>query len=364
MTSAAAWTSEGRWRAAGRLLRVVLAATACCAGGLCQAGAPLPPALWLTSADIDALRADPARSATLLKRCDREIDVVAAPVAVFAPPPHYTTTGVVQTDVSRRFASDGSVAWRAALCFAATGEARYAAHAQALISAWSDTLVAVSSEQGASEINFDLPSYVLAASLVRGTGDWNDASFRRLLTGIALPLSHSARKNNHGNWGVLLEASIAAYVGDRELLARARARWIALLERQVDADGVLGLEVCRSDTNDYCGGPHQGINGLSYTHYTLLPATAAARVFELQGQSVWQTPAGQQLASAYRRAALWTREPERFPAYARNQGQLNGVRNAAYFALLQRHYPNEDGAQVLAQGRLGMNSLEWLLLFP
>ncbi|WP_204351273.1 hypothetical protein, partial [Serratia marcescens] len=73
-------------------------------------------------------------------------------------------------------------------------------------------------------------------------------------------------------------------------------------------------------------------------HYTLLPATAAARVFELQGQSVWQTPAGQQLASAYRRAALWTREPERFPAYARNQRQLNGVRNAAYFALLQRHY--------------------------
>lgn len=40
------------------------------------------------------------------------------------------------------------------------------------------------------------------------------------------------------------------------------------------------------------------------------------------------------------------------------------MRNAAYFALLQRHYPNEDGAQVLAQGRLGMNSLEWLLLFP
>lgn len=322
-----------------------------------------PDALWLAPADIEALQHDAKRTAPLLKRCDKEFDATAAPVAVFAPPPHYTSGGVVETDMSKRFASDGSMAWRAALCFAVSGERRYARHAQALLSAWADTLTSVPSEQGASEINFDLPAYVLAASLVRGVDDWNDASFRRLLTHIALPLSHSSRKNNHGNWGVLLEASIAAYVGDGDLLAKARARWLKLVDSQIDANGVLPLEICRSDTNDYCGGAHQGVNGLSYTHYTLLPVTAAARVFDLQGQSVWQTREGRKLAAAYRQAAAWTLHPERFPFYERNGGRLNGVRNAAYFALLQRQYPNDDGAEVLASGALGMNALEWRLVF-
>lgn len=39
------------------------------------------------------------------------------------------------------------------------------------------------------------------------------------------------------------------------------------------------------------------------------------------------------------------------------------MRNAAYFALLQRQYPNDDGAAVLASGALGMNALEWRLVF-
>lgn len=350
--------------------RLTCRATAAVAGAallactLVRADAGTSEALWLTPADIEVLHRDTQRVAPLLKRCDRELDAAAAPVAVFAPPPHYTSGGVVETDASKHFASDGSIAWRAALCFAASGDQRYALHAQAVISAWADTLVSVPSEQGASEINFDLPTYVLAASLVRGVGDWHDTNFRRLLTGVAVPLSHSARKNNHANWGVLLEATIGAYVGDHDLLAKARARWLALMDSQVDADGALALEICRSDTSNYCGGAHQGVNGLSYTHYTLLPATAAARVFELQGLSVWQTPEGQKLARAYRQAATWTLYPERFPYYARNDGHLNGVRNAAYFALLQRQYPNDEGAQVLASGSLGMNALEWRLLFP
>ncbi|MCY4753067.1 alginate lyase family protein [Pelomonas aquatica] len=320
-------------------------------------------ALWLAPADVEALQQDAKRTAPLLKRCDKELEAIAAPVAVFAPPPHYTSSGVVETEMSKRFASDGSMAWRAALCFAVSGDRRHARHAQALLTAWADTLTSVPSEQGASEINFDLPAYVLAASLVRGVEGWSDAGFRRLLTHIALPLSHSLRKNNHGNWGVLLEASIAAYIGDGDLLAKARARWLKLVDSQIDADGVLTQEICRSDTNDYCGGAHQGVNGLSYTHYTLLPATAAARVFDLQGRSVWQTREGRKLAAAYRQAAAWTLHPERFPFYERNGGRLNGVRNAAYFALLQRQYPNDDGAAVLASGALGMNALEWRLVF-
>ncbi len=41
-----------------------------------------------------------------------------------------------------------------------------------------DTLVSVRSEQGSSEINVDLPAYVLAASLVRGVDDWNRIAVR------------------------------------------------------------------------------------------------------------------------------------------------------------------------------------------
>ncbi len=322
-----------------------------------------PQNVWLNASDIDALRSQPIKTKSLIRRCDIEIDKAASPVPVFSPPPHYTSNGVTVTSVSANFASDGSLAYRAALCFAASGDMRYAAHAQHVISAWADQLTAVSSEQGASEMNFDLPQYVLAASLVRGVNGWNDQSFRRFLTAVALPLSHAGRKNNHANWGVFLNAAIGAYLGDRALVSAARERWLTLMDTQIAADGSLPLEICRSDTNDYCAGDHKGINGLSYTHYTLLPTTAAARIFDMQGQSVWQTWEGKKLAAAYRRAAIWALHPELFPYYDANRGHLNGVRNAAYFSLLQHEFPNDEGRTVIAGGKLGMNALEWTVLF-
>ena len=319
--------------------------------------------LWLSESDIQRLRSDPQRTDALRKHCDKEVDVTPQSVAVYEPPPHYTAQGVAENSMSQHFAGDGNMAWRAALCYAASGDVRYAKHAQVILSAWGDKLVSVQSEQGASEINFDLPIYVLAASLVRGVDGWDDSSFRRLIVKTGLPLSHMDRPNNHANWGVLLDATIAAYVGDVALLAKARTRWLDLMDRQVAPDGSLPLEVCRSNTTNWCGGTHQGINGLAYTHYTLMPTTAAGRVFEMQGQSAWQTPQGQKFASAYRRAAAWTLHPEQFPYYARNDGKLNGVRNGAYFALLQRIYPDDDAKELLEQGHLSMDGLEWVTLF-
>lgn len=319
--------------------------------------------IWLSNADIGLLRSQPARTAALMQRCDKEIDTQAAPVAVFAPPAHYSKTGVVENEMGKRFASDGELAFRAGLCYVVSQDTRYARHAQAIISAWADTLQSVPSEQGASDINFDLPSYVIAASMVRNVNGWNDASFRRLITRIALPLSHSERKNNHANWGVFLNASIAAYTGDAALLASSRARWLALMDSEVAADGSLPLEICRSDSTSYCSGDRKGINGLSYTHYTLLPSTAAAHIFYLQGQAVWHTPQGNKLAAAYRQAAAWTLRPETFPYFESNGGHLNGVNNAAYFTLLQRQFPNADGGQVISNGKLWMNGLEWVVLF-
>jgi hypothetical protein len=39
------------------------------------------------------------------------------------------------------------------------------------------------------------------------------------------------------------------------------------------------------------------------------------------------------------------------------------VRNAAYFSLLQHEFPNDEGRTVIAGGKLGMNALEWTVLF-
>lgn len=318
---------------------------------------------WLDDGDIQLLHRQPARTAALIQRCDKDIDSAASPLADLAPPPHYSASGVVHTESGKYFSQDGRRAFRAGLCYAISQDPRYAKYAQATISAWGDTLRAVSTPQGVAEINFNLAYNVLAASMVRGVNDWNDASFRHLLTTVVPPLQSSNNRNNHANWHVFRDASIAAYLGDAALMERTRKHWLDLMDKQVAADGSLPLEICRSDTSNYCGGPTQGINGMSYTHYTLTPTVAAAHIFELEGQAVWQTPQGAKLASAYRKAAAWTLHPETFPYYASNAGKLNGLNGTGYFVVLQGHYPNEDGARVISGRKLPMDALDWLLAF-
>lgn len=340
-----------------KLFVVTLTIISICGYGLAHAGTQTGGILF-SADDIAVLRANPARTASLLKRCDKESTWVAMPVTDFAPPPHYTATGSEVAQISKQFDRDGGVAYRAALCFTISGNRQFAQQSARILSAWGDTLKTVGSKQGESEMNFFVPQYVVAASLIRGQIDWDDSSFRSMLLHLALPASHSQAKNNHANWGVLLESSIAAYLGDRPLLERNRARWQVLMQQQVAQDGSLPMEICRSDTNDYCGGPHKGKNGMSYTHYTLLPTTLAAQVFAVAGLPVWDTSAGAQLGRAYARAANWTLHPDTFPYFAVNKGQLNGLNGTGYFPILQKHYPNEDAASILSSGRVGRGGLE------
>jgi hypothetical protein len=95
----------------------------------------------------------------------------------------------------------------------------------------------------------------------------------------------------------------------------------------------------------------------------LLPTTLAAEIFRNQGMDVYRDNAGHSLALAYVRAAAWTLHPETFPYYASNGGHLNGIRNAAYFRILQQRVPNGDGAAVLGQGNLGMDGYAIALLY-
>lgn len=339
-------------------LKGLLALAALTLAPICNAGG----GLLLTDAEMLALREQVAPVAGLVARCQRELGHVAAPVSDLSPGDHYGPAGIVKPDKPPTLAPDGLVAYRAALCFALTGDDRYATHSQAILDAWATTLRTVGSPQGHANITFSLPYYAIAAGWVRGAAHWDDSRFRSFLRDTVLPHFTLDRENNHGNWALLLGASVGAYLDDRAVLERARERWQALMALQVDEDGSLPREVCRSDTSNYCGGERKGVSGLSYTHYTLLPTAVTAQILERSGMPVWTGPGSEQLGKAFRRAADWTQHPETFPYYSPER-PLNGVRNAPYFGLLQRHYPHAAAAALLEQGRLEGNAFELPLLF-
>uniref|UniRef100_UPI003F490AF1 alginate lyase family protein n=1 Tax=Cupriavidus necator TaxID=106590 RepID=UPI003F490AF1 len=319
--------------------------------------------LLIGDAEIQDLKAHGEKVQILVARCEAELDYLPSPVAEYSPAAHYSSQGAVHNSISQRFANDGTVAYRAGLCYLLTHDDKFSHHVRDIVIAWSSTVKSVTGDQARAEFNFYFPQYIIAASMVRAESTWNDAEFRRFLKEMVTPLSNSFRSNNHANWGVLLETSVGAYLGDKVVLSHAAQRWQALMQNQIAADGSLPLEICRSDTTDWCGGVHKGINGLSYTHWTLLPAALTARLFELQGIDVWGTPGGAKLASAFSLASAWTCRPDTFPFYGANDGKLNGVRNAAYFALLRRHYPNSDAEKVLNEGNLGLDRYELGLIF-
>lgn len=319
--------------------------------------------LLLTHSDLAAIKSDPAKVAFFVNRCDAELGHAASPVESYSPAQHYSAQGAVHNDMTHDIGQDGEIAYRSALCYSLTGDIKYARHTQAIVDAWATTVQDVDKGQGRGDFNFFFPQYIIAASLVRSAGGWDDSRFTSFLQDVVAPLSNSYRPNNHGDWGVLLDASIAAYTGDQAKLNTAINRWQNLMQSQVADDGSMPQEICRTDTTNWCDGPRKGINGLSYTHWALLPVTLAAKLFESQGESVWQTPGGQKLAAAYDRAASWSLHPESFPYYESNNGKLNGVTNAGYFAVLQQHYPNPDAKTLLSAGNLKGDRFDLALIF-
>jgi hypothetical protein len=317
---------------------------------------------WPAAEQLAGLRAAPGRWSALRSECDKNLDHVPQPVADFSPPRHYVDRAGEQR-IAHTLTADGAVAYREALCFALSGELRYARVAEHILDAWAAGVKNIGAGQGVADFNFTFPEYALAAAMLRADTSWQDTAFKTFLRDRVLPLSTASHANNFGNWGVLLEAGSAAYLGDRVLLGQAAERWKALMQSEVQADGSMPREICRSDTTDLCGGPDKGKNGLSYTHYALLPTALAAEIFRNEGIDVYAGAAGQKLAAAYARAAAWTLHPETFPYYASNDGKLNGERNAAYFRILQKRVPNADGEEVLRQGNLAMDGYQLALLY-
>lgn len=322
------------------------------------------PGFLLTPQQVAALPDQRSRFTAVITQCDRQLSRTPHPVTRLALANHYSATGTNHaSQAANTLAPDARAAYLAALCYLVTGQARYASHAQSIMDAWAATLTSAPTLQGKDAITVDMPYMVGAAIWVRGANHWNSAPFAAFLHNVVLPNTLIRNPNNHGMWAVLLEASIASFTGDSSLMGSAQARWEQILRGEVGADGVMPREARRSDTSNYHGGPDRGIKGIDYTHYTLLPASLAAKIFADAGRPVWATPGGNLLRLAFAKAAAWTLDPQSFPYYQGAAANLIGVDNASYFPLLLRYYPNADAAQVVASGKITADGFKLTLLF-
>lgn len=319
--------------------------------------------LLFTFERINELRKQPEKWSALKAKADEELSLKPAPVKDFTPGQHFSSTGAIKhDDEQERFDRDTSIAYNEALCYALTRDLRYAKQAQTFIDAWASTVQSVGKNQGASDFSYRIPLFIIAASLVQKANDWDDSTFRKFLDKKVRMNSRSSRDNNWGNWGVLLDTCIAFYLHDTELQAKAEKRWQELMKNQVAADGSLPLEVTRSGTSNWNGGPDKGFTGLSHTHMALLATVATAEVFLSQGIDLYHTTGGKQLRKAFNRAASWTLHPETFPYYKSNKGKLKGIDNGGYFAVLIKHYDNADARILLSKGSLNRDFFWFLVL--
>ena len=305
--------------------------------------------LLVGDAQIAAMKANAKLTHRLLKKCDAELALPDHAVADFAPQAHYNATGAnPDDDQAKGFTGDIRTAYRAALCFRISGQSKYAKHAQNLADAWATTMKSASNAQGRADINFNISQLVVAASWVRE--GWNAQPFSQWLTTTIAPMSLSAEPNNRGNWGNLLDLSIAAFTHNKAMQHEAEARWQELLLSGVADDGTMPLEICRSNSSDHCGGADKGVNGLAYTHYALLPAMLAAKLQIDNSVGVLTSPAGIKIEMALSKAAAFTAHPETFPYYKSNHGALNKVDHCGYFALAQLYIADENARSALAAG--------------
>ena len=320
--------------------------------------------LLVTDARIAVLKQNAKLVRSLTKKCDKDLVALTHAVVDFAPQAHYSEQGAnPDDDQAKALTGDVRAAYRDALCYRLTGNTMYAQHAQSLMDAWANTMKSASNAQGAADINFNIAQFVVAASWVESANGWNAKPFAQWLKMVIAPLSHADKPNNHGNWGVLLNLSIALFNHDSPALSKSYVRWATLLQQQVTPDGTLPLEICRSNSSDHCGGPDKGINGIAYTHFTLLPALLGAELLHSAEIDAYGTPAGQKMIQALRKSASFTLKPSNFPYYASNHGQLNKIDHCGHFALMLQHVDDDNAKAALNAGICKSDIWQLLILF-
>lgn len=323
-----------------------------------------PSTVFVTPAEWQSIRNRKQAFSDVLAGCSQRVDFQPSPIAILSSPRKYTATGDAGNRADQKILPrDANQAYRFAICYQVTRDTRYAATAQRIVDAWAHTLKGVAAHNDQGNLNFQMPLMILAADWVRGVNGWKTDDFDKFLRTFVIRNSESSNENNHGMWGVLLETSSYAYLGDAAGLAKARTRWGEILRGATSADGTLIREIQRSDTSNFAGGATKGIRGLAYANYFLVPASVAAKIFADAGMPLWDSPDGQVLARTYAKTAGWVEHPETFPFYAANGGKLQDTNGASYIPILLKHYPSADAVAVLKRGNIAPDAFLTTKLF-
>jgi len=234
-----------------------------------------------------------------------------------------------------------------ALAYRITGDEKYAQAAVNLIRPWCVGIKSYSkADDSTLSFSYHIPAMIAAADLLKNSPSFTKPDqelFRRFVREQALPMNCMARKNNWGNWGLLLVMTSAAYLDDEKLFNKGIQRWKELLETQQDDSGVLSEEVGRSE----------GKMGLWYTNFCLFPQTLCAEVARVNNVDLFDytSPTGRSLRKAYERAIPWQIDPASFPYYKGNPKDLVGVTHIPHFELLVPRWPNPDASALLRKVR-------------
>lgn len=318
----------------------------------------------LNQDDMNNMSKNPTRFQSIVAKADENIHYKTSPVADFAPEPHYTASGINQTQNNgKNFTMDARMAYTQALAYLVTKDLKYAKAAQRIIDEWANVMQIISTRQGKATVNFDAPYLIVACSWVATVDNWNHTKADNMIKNILLPASERKVNGNHGLWGILMEATAAQYFQNGMALNSAYNRWQEILASLVIEDGTMPSEMERSGTTNWRGGPDKGKKGIAYTHYTLFPAALSAKIFSDSGLPVWNSSGGLLMQKAFAKAAEWTLDPTTFPYYQSNNGQLDEVNNAAYFTILNKYYPNTNAQAVIDRGALAFNGFNVLELF-
>jgi hypothetical protein len=220
-----------------------------------------------------------------------------------------------------------------ALAYHLTYNARYAEHATTIIRTWYTTLMAID-PQPPNDTNQPwldwsrlAPAMTWAADLLEGAPGWIEADrtqFRAMLVGKVLPMGQkaSARTNNWADSGLVLRLTIALYANLPNERATATARWKALLDYGMAADGSLIEENRR------------GSSGLGYNQGALSAKTVFAELLRRRGDGSlydYRTPRGvglkngwdflaPQVISAYNGLCVWPYTPDHCVDYSSKTG--------------------------------------------
>ncbi len=242
---------------------------------------------------------------------------------------------------------DANAAYSLALCFRITGEKKYAQSAVRLINAWATNIESMSRKDDSTlSFSYHFPALIFAADLIRDEKVWpkdQQKTFSEFLRNKALPMSTMNKKNNWGNWGLVLSSSCAVYLKDEALFKKCADRWKYFIEHQVAGDGHLPHEVKRSG----------GQRGIWYSHFSLMPQTIAAEILKVNGEDLYdfKSPSGRTLKQAYERIAEWTCKPDSFPYWKGDPKELKRVSYFSYFEILNAHWPNDDASKLLSKSR-------------